>query len=298
MRFYTLKKHRDDTPQVYVMLSDGEELYSLLELGFDFGTMNQLICSGVSLDEIKDRALNTRKKRYSLEDMIMCAPIPRPLQDVICLGLNYAAHAAESKRFKKNTFDSNPVKTVYFSKRVNEAVPDRGAIPSHRALDEKLDYEVELAVILKKDACCVAPEDAWEYIFGYTIVNDVSARDLQTSHKQWYFGKSLEGFLPMGPCIVTEDEFSRPPHLNIRSYVNGELRQNSNTRLHITDIPEVIAELSSGMTLLAGSIISMGTPEGVGMGMDPPTFLKPGDIVRCEIETIGFLTNIVKEQSV
>ena len=132
-------------------------------------------------------------------------------------------------------------------------------------------------------------------IFGYTILNDVSARDVQTAHKQWYFGKSLDGFTPIGPCIVTADAFADyPPRLGIRSFVNGEKRQNSNTALQIFDIDHVVAELSQGMTLKAGTIIATGTPAGVGMGMDPPQFLKPGDVVRCEIEGIGTLTNPVK----
>ena len=135
--------------------------------------------------------------------------------------------------------------------------------------------------------------------FGYekdrTILNDVSARDVQTAHKQWYFGKSLDGFTPIGPCIVTADAFADyPPKLGIRSFVNGEKRQDSNTALQIFDIDHVIAELSQGMTLKAGTIIATGTPAGVGMGMDPPQFLKPGDVVQCEIEGIGTLTNPVK----
>lgn len=294
MRFYTLKKHIDDTPQVYVS-GNGGELYSLCELGFDFRTMNELVCSNICIGEIGKRLLVQGAPKYKLGEMIVCAPIPRPLQDVICLGLNYAAHAVESAKFKKSTFEAGSAGTVYFSKRVNEAVPDGGVIPAHRDLEEKLDYEAELAVILKKDARNVKKEDVWEYVFGYTIINDISARDMQTAHKQWYFGKSLDGFLPMGPCIVTEDEFARPPHLDVCSYVNGELRQNSNTRLHIADIPDVICELSAGMTLLAGTVISMGTPAGVGMGMEPPTFMKPGDTVCCEIEKIGRLTNTIGE---
>ena len=135
--------------------------------------------------------------------------------------------------------------------------------------------------------------------FGYekdrTILNDVSARDVQTAHKQWYFGKSLDGFTPIGPCIVTADEFDTyPPKLGIRSFVNGEKRQDSNTGLQIFDIDHVIHELTQGMTLKAGTIIATGTPAGVGMGMDPPQFLKPGDVVRCEIDGIGTLTNPVK----
>ena len=156
---------------------------------------------------------------------------------------------------------------------------------------DSLDYEVELAVIIGKDAKNVRREDAYNYVFGYTILNDVSARNLQTRHKQWYFGKSLDGFTPIGPCIVTADEFENPPVLAIKSYVNGELRQNSSTELLLFDIAHIISELSQGMTLKAGTIIATGTPAGVGMGFEPPNFLKSGDTVTCEIEKIGTLTN-------
>jgi len=148
-------------------------------------------------------------------------------------------------------------------------------------------------VIIGRDARNVRRESAFEYVFGYTILNDVSARSLQGKHKQWYFAKSLDGFTPMGPCIATEDEFDRPPELAIRSFVNGAPRQNANTNQLIFDIPYIIAELSSGMTLKAGTIISTGTPAGVGMGMQPPCFLKKGDVVRCEIAGIGVLENPV-----
>ena len=158
---------------------------------------------------------------------------------------------------------------------------------------DSLDYEAELAFIIGKDAKNVKEEDAFDYIFGYTIMNDVSARNLQTAHKQWYFGKSLDGFTPLGPVIVTKDEFDYPPKLDIKSYVNGELRQDSNTELLIFGIAHVVSELSKGMTLKAGTIISMGTPAGVGMGFVPPRFLKKGDVVTCEIEGIGKLTNTI-----
>ena len=132
------------------------------------------------------------------------------------------------------------------------------------------------------------------YVFGYTIINDVSARDQQTNHKQWYFGKSLDGFTPMGPCIVTADEIDFPPALMLKSTVNGELRQSAVTSDMVFDVGHIVSELSAGMTLKAGTIIATGTPEGVGMGFDPPRFLKTGDEVVCEIENIGKLINKVK----
>jgi len=177
---------------------------------------------------------------------------------------------------------------------VNRAVADGEPIRAHADLVESLDYEVELGVILGKDACCVSREEVRDYILGYTIVNDVSARNVQTAHKQWYFGKSLDGFTPMGPCILTADEVDTfPPELDLYAKVNGELRQESNTRWQIFPIDVVVAELSRGMTLKVGTIIITGTPSGVGMGMKPPTFLKEGDVVECGISKIGTLTNPV-----
>ena len=228
----------------------------------------------------------------ALADVELLSPIPRPRQDVICLVINYKAHADEAASYDTAFIKEKPI-PIYFSKRVCEAVAPGGMIQSHPGLVERLDYEAELAVIIGKTARNVPAADAEQYIFGYTILNDVSARVLQTAHKQWYFGKSLDGFTPIGPCIVTADEISFPPALPIRARVNGELRQDSTTDLLITGIADIIAELSSGMTLLPGTIIATGTPSGVGMGFDPPKFLKTGDVVECEIEGIGVLRNTV-----
>lgn len=223
----------------------------------------------------------------------LLAPIPQPAGDVICLGLNYTDHAQESARFKKTVFEGGE-KAVYFAKRVDRAVGCGGFIDSHPGVVDSLDYEVELAVVIGREAKGVSPEAAWEHVFGYTIINDVSARNVQTQHKQWFLGKSLDTFCPMGPWIVTADEFDRPPVLKITSRVNGETRQNSDTGMMLFGVDHVISELSQGMTLKPGTVIAMGTPAGVGMGFAPPRFLKPGDIVECEIQGIGCLTNTVK----
>ena len=229
----------------------------------------------------------------ALADVELLAPIPRPRQDVLCLGMNYKAHASEAAKYDADAFTKEKPAAVYFSKRVSEAVAPGGVIQSHQDLVERLDYEVELAVILGKTAKHVKAAEAGDYIFGYTVLNDVSARDVQTGHKQWYFGKSLDGFTPMGPCIVTADEIAFPPALGISSTVNGEPRQDSHTSLFLNSIQDVLEELTAGMTLLPGTIIATGTPAGVGMGFDPPKFLKPGDTVSCTIEGIGTLTNPV-----
>ena len=229
-----------------------------------------------------------------MEKVTLLAPIPRPRQDVICLGMNYLAHAREAAQYDKEAFAKEKPVAVYFSKRVTEAVPPEGYIDSHPGLVRRLDYEAELAVIIGKTAKNVPAEKAGEHIFGYTVLNDVSARDQQTGHKQWYFGKGLDGFTPMGPCILTADEVAFPPALDIACRVNGEMRQHARTDDLITSIADTIAELSAGMTLLPGTIIATGTPAGVGMGFDPPRFLKPGDVVECQIEKIGLLRNTVR----
>lgn len=240
-----------------------------------------------------DAALQAAKL-LPLSEITLLAPIPRPRQDVICLGINYHAHAEEAARYSAESFTKERPIPIYFSKRVTEAVAPDGFIESHPGLVERLDYEAELAIIIGKTAKDVKAEDASDYIFGYTVLNDVSARVLQTTHKQWYFGKSLDGFTPIGPCITTADEIAFPPALKISASVNGELRQDATTDLLITGIPAIIEELTSGMTLLPGTIIATGTPAGVGMGFDPPKFLKAGDVVECTIEKIGTLRNTVR----
>ena len=229
----------------------------------------------------------------NVEKLQLCAPIVHPRQDVICLGINYDAHAQEAGRFSDEAFGGERPYTIYFSKRVSRATATNEAVPSYVGLVDSLDYECELGVVLARDCRAVTKEQARKYIFGYTIINDISARNLQTRHKQWYLGKSLDGFTPMGPCLVTADEIGDEQNLDISCTVNGELRQSSNTKYMIQTVCGAISELSQGMTLQAGTIIATGTPAGVGMGMQPPTFLKTGDEIVCQIEKIGALRNVV-----
>lgn len=228
-----------------------------------------------------------------LSDVEKRAPIPAPEQDILCLGMNYRDHAEESARFNQRLFETEKGSAVYFSKRASACVPDGGVIPSHSDMTRQLDYEAELAVILGRDVRSASPEEVPSLIFGYTVINDVSARDVQKEHKQFYFGKSLDGFTPLGPCILTADEAEFPPARVIWSRVNGELRQNSVTDRLIFSVAEILCDLSRGMTLRAGTIIATGTPAGTGMGMVPPRFLQPGDVVECGIEGIGTLTNTI-----
>lgn len=294
MRLYTYRECPNGKDQIGVGFGQ-DTLYALCDFGLSFADMNDLICN-ITPEQLRTlHSVPAQAKPIAMKDIVCRAPIPHPMQDVVCLGINYIAHHKEAGRFDKEAFGDRP-KAIYFSKRVNEANWDGGKIPLYDGLVDSLDYEVELGVILGKDACCVPAERVQEYIFGYTIINDVSARNLQTGHKQWYFGKSLDGYTPMGPCIVTADEIAYPPVLGIRCSVNDELRQNGSTGDLITSISEIVAELSRGMTLKAGTIIATGTPAGVGMGMQPPCFLRPGDVVTCEIEQIGTLTNVVDDR--
>ena len=247
--------------------------------------MNQLIVEGLP-DVVHDGV------DIPLDQVTLLSPIPRPMQDVLCLGLNYADHRKESRSFNAEDFKLEKDLPVYFSKRVSYSQGTGAPIPAHSDVTKELDYECELAVIIGRDALNVTEEEAGQYVFGYTVLNDVTARDLQHAHKQWHFGKSLEGFAPMGPCIVTAEEIAFPPALELTCTVNGELRQHSNTELLIHTIPEIISQLSHGFTLKAGSIIATGTPSGVGMGRGE--LLQPGDVVTCAIEGIGALTNTVE----
>lgn len=271
-------------------------IWPIEAFGLSFPDMTELIrrISPAQLARLADAEQATEGAALRLNSVRLRAPIPHPAQDVICLGINYADHAVESARFHEDAFLVNRKKAVYFSKRVCEASGCGDPIPAYEGLVDSLDYEAELGVVIGKDCKNVSVSEAPGYIFGYTIVNDVSARNLQTAHNQWYFGKSLDGFTPMGPCIVTADEIAYPPALAISSTVNDEPRQNSNTDHLLHSVAEIIAELSQGMTLKAGTIIATGTPAGVGMGFTPPKFLKKGDVVTCEIEGIGKLTNTVE----
>lgn len=292
---YEVDRRRD----IGVMSADEKWVYPLKAFGMEYRNMLDVV-KEMGQSE-KDLLIHTSglepyniRGAAMMSEVCILAPIQSPQQDVICLGLNYLEHAMESAQFKQEEFKDKPQAAVYFSKRVNQVTAPDGAIPSHSDIVDSLDYEAELAVIIGKDASNVAPEHVKDYIFGYTIMNDVSARNVQNAHKQWYFGKSLEGFAPMGPCILTTDSVSYPPELFIQSKVNGELRQDSNTKLMIFTIDHIVSELSQGMTLKAGTIISTGTPAGVGMGFTPPKFLQPGDVVECLIEGIGSLRNVVE----
>lgn len=249
------------------------------------------------LDEGKLNEVEKVLKDNSLQglssDMVkLKAPIPYPRRNVFCLGKNYEEHAREIK-LTRITGNEIPKVPIYFTKAASPAIGSGDSIEFSSKVTRQVDYEVELGVIIGKDGKNIKKEEAEDYVFGYTIINDVSARDLQGSHIQWFKGKSLDTFCPMGPCIVHKNEVPFPVNLDIKCFVNGELRQNSNTKNLIFDIPYIISDLSKGLTLKAGDIIATGTPSGVGMGFNPIKVLKAGDSIECYIEKIGSLVNNV-----
>ncbi|WDV47268.1 fumarylacetoacetate hydrolase family protein [Clostridiaceae bacterium M8S5] len=219
------------------------------------------------------------------------APIRYPHSDIICLGKNYADHAKEVMGMTSDNLGL-PKYPIYFSKRANPAIGDNDIIKYHT---DSMDYEVELAIIIGKDGININKEDVSDYIFGYTIANDISARRLQKKHIQWYKAKSLDTFCPMGPYIVHKSSLPSKINLDIQCYINGELRQNSNTSNLIFDIPYIVSDLSKNMKLYSGDIILTGTPAGVGLGYKPPKFLKRGDKIESFIEGIGTLVNYVSK---
>lgn len=218
------------------------------------------------------------------------APIPRPRKNIICLGWNYAAHAAESAALhgRKAQIPEDP---IVFTKAVTTVTAPYADIALDPAISTEFDWEVELGVIIGKAGRHIAQNRALEHVFGYTIINDISARDLQFRHKQYFMGKSVDGTCPVGPYIVTADEIPNPQNLDLSCHINGTTKQYENTRAQIFQVAQIISTLSSVMTLEPGDIISTGTPDGVGFARTPPEFLKPGDLVECRIERIGKIAN-------
>lgn len=223
---------------------------------------------------------------------VLEAPIPRPIRNVFCVGRNYLDHAAEVARARGDDLKLSKA-PQFFTKAYNTVNRPGGDVRLDPEVTRFLDYEVELAVVIGKSGRDIAPEQALDHVFGYTIANDVTGRDLQRLHEQWFKGKSLDTTLPLGPWIVDKDEIPDPSQLEVSITVNGEERQRARTSTMIYDIPAIIAWLSKGLTLDPGDIIATGTPAGVGFAMDPPRPLKDGDVMVCTIDRIGSLTNKV-----
>ncbi|MDX3906147.1 MAG: fumarylacetoacetate hydrolase family protein [Pigmentiphaga sp.] len=224
----------------------------------------------------------------------LAAPVPRPPKNIFCLGRNYIEHVQEDN-VSRNLQTQVPEHPQFFTKPWTSIVPHEAPIRYDQRVTRRLDYEVELAVIIGKGGRDIPADDAYAHVFGYSILNDVSARDLQKRHDQWFKGKALDGNCPFGPWIVAPDEIGDPHALAISLTVNGEPRQNASTGDMIFTIPRIIESLSAGLTLEPGDVIATGTPSGVGYAMNPRQWLKDGDLVECTIEKIGTLSNRVME---
>ncbi|HYH31012.1 MAG TPA: fumarylacetoacetate hydrolase family protein [Pseudonocardia sp.] len=229
----------------------------------------------------------------ALSAVELLAPIPRPARNVFCVGKNYHDHSAE---FASSGYDATdrgaavPKLPIFFTKPSTTVIGPGVEIDPHRELTSSLDYEVELTVVIGRGGRGIPRERAMEHVWGYTLINDVTARDLQRDHAQWFLGKSLDTFCPMGPWVVTADELDGADVI-VETLVNGELRQHANLRDLIFDIPTLISTLSAGMTLEPGDLLATGTPAGVGLGFDPPRFLQPGDEVCVRATGLGELRN-------
>ncbi len=263
--------------------------------------MQHLIGGGaVSLNALKaivSNASYAESDLISTSDIVLKAPLPLPRRNVICVGKNYKDHIAEVAAANKANGATDVPNTIpkypnFFTKAPNCVVATNTEVESHSNITQWLDYEAELAVIIGKSGRDIPREKAMEYVFGYSCANDITSRDIQKHHNQWFKGKSLDTSCPMGPCIVPAADLD-PTNLSVKLWINGEKRQDSNTNNMIFDIPEIISQLSRGFTLQPGDVILTGTPDGVGFAMKPPQMLKSGDLMEIEIEGIGRLVNTV-----
>jgi 2-keto-4-pentenoate hydratase/2-oxohepta-3-ene-1,7-dioic acid hydratase in catechol pathway len=241
------------------------------------------------------RAVKSGEGRIPVASVKLHAPFPRPARNILCVGKNYHEHARE---FHNSGFDASakeavPEVPIMFTKWPNSVIGPGEAIPSANDYTNSVDYEGELTVVIGEGGRNISQKKAFDHVYGYTIINDVTARTLQNRHRQWFLGKSLDGFCPMGPCIVTADEVKDVGHMRLLTTVNGEVRQDAHVSQLIFDIPTLIETLSRVMTLEPGDLIATGTCAGVGIGFNPPKFLKPGDLVSVTIEPIGTLENPV-----
>jgi 2-keto-4-pentenoate hydratase/2-oxohepta-3-ene-1,7-dioic acid hydratase in catechol pathway len=248
-------------------------------------------------DEAAPQLAASTEPPITVADVELLAPIPLPRRNIFCVGRNYVEHA---KEFANSGYDATASAThqpdypVVFSKAPSTVIGTGAEIDPHSRVTSELDYEAELGVIIGKGGRGISQADALDHVWGYTIINDVTARDLQKNHKQWFLGKSLDTHAPMGPWAVTRDEVGDGP-LDLLCTVNGETRQKATTADLIFDIPTIIETISAGITLQPGDVIATGTPVGVGIGFTPPRFLTTGDVVEISISKLGTLQNRIGE---
>ncbi len=266
-----------DSHEVAPLSNVAPDMLSLIGMGAD-----GLAEARAIVDRIPDT--------IAIDQLEFLAPIPRPHRNIMCLGKNYAEHAVESHQAWGDKVEL-PEFPIIFTKATTAINGPFNDIPYDPAVSTKIDYEAELAVIIGQGGRDISQEMALDHVFGYSVMNDISARDLQRQHKQFFKGKSLDGSAPLGPWIVTADEIENPQDLQITCSVNGEIRQDGHTGQMIFGIAETIAQLSKGMTLLPGDIIATGTPSGVGFARNPPVYLEPGDEIVCTVEYVGAIRN-------
>lgn len=261
-------------------------------LPFPPGDMVELIAAGRSgISAVRKALAAAKAPHHRLERVLLHAPIPRPRKNLFCVGWNYLEHFEEGAKARPHVQEM-PERPAFFTKTPTTANGPFAAVPAHPSVTEKLDWEVELAVVIGKSGMNITEADATKHIFGFMVANDVSAREVQRRHgQQWFKGKSLDGHCPMGPWITTAEDVPDAQDLDITCRLNGVEKQRSNTRHMYFKIPRIIAELSAGLTLEPGDIILTGTPAGVGHARNPPEFMKPGDVLETEIEGLGLLRN-------
>ena len=293
MRFVTFSES-DGKESVGCLTADGNSILDLTSSGL-IGNLLSVIEQGEDGLQIASR-LADQSTAVPIEKVKLLAPFPYPKRNIICVGKNYHEH---SKEFEKSGFDSTsggqtiPDAPIIFTKATTSVIGPNEPIPASSDPSDSTDYEGELALVIGRGGYKIRQTEALEYVLGYTIINDVTARNLQHLHKQWFLGKSLDGFCPMGPVLVTADEIGDPTELQVSTWVNEELRQQASVKDLIFDIPTLIETVSSVVSLVPGDIIATGTPAGVGIGFTPPKFLQAGDTVRIEISKIGVLENPV-----
>lgn len=250
-----------------------------ISLGFEFVEQVRKLVNAA------EKAENNAQFKLAFSEIEWLSPIPRTPKNILCVGKNYNEHAVEMGA------DKAPENIMIFTKSPTSIASDEATLPIHADMTDSLDYEGELALVIGKRGKNIPKGMAIDYIFGYTIANDITARDLQQKHKQFFLGKSLDGTCPMGPYLVSKDEIPDPHALTIVTKVNGEIRQNGSTKDMMFTVSDIIAIISKYVTLEPGDVILTGTPAGVGKGMNPPQFLKAGDEVKISIEGIGTLAN-------
>jgi len=305
MRYVMFSVKDDTTPRLGV--AQGDRVVDLQTIAGTQGTapapttLLDLIAGGPATWRLVADTVNRALPRlggagFPLADIRYHAPIPRPLKNVFCVGRNYVGHAEEAAR-ARGVQVKIPEVPMFFTKAPTAVVGPYDDVPWHRSATQELDWEAELGVIVGVSGLNIRRDAALGHVFGYTIVNDVTARDLQNRHGQFFKGKSLDGSCPMGPYVVTADEFGDPHAKDIALRVNGVVKQHGNTRDMIFPIDALIASLSHGLTLEAGDIIATGTPDGVGFARTPPEFLHDGDIMETDVEGIGTMRNRIVAQA-